>query len=205
MLEKISCNESLDECVVLLHGYGADMRDLWGLKTLFPGKCIMSLQAPLSLPWGGFSWFDIDFTPSGARYDERGLEKSILILRDFVEKLNLKYKKVWLCGFSQGSIISHALFVRYQPLIAGAACLSGRFVKSIFTDEQKGKIINKPLFISHGTEDQTIPYESALKIENYYKRSAVDAHFRKYRMGHEISLECQRDLKKWFEKRCLSL
>ncbi|NQZ57756.1 MAG: hypothetical protein HRT88_09880, partial [Lentisphaeraceae bacterium] len=74
MLQKISANEKADDCVILLHGYGADMRDLWGLKDIFPGMCVISLQAPLRLDWGGISWFDIDFTPFGAEYDESGLE-----------------------------------------------------------------------------------------------------------------------------------
>ena len=201
MLQKISANEKADDCVILLHGYGANMHDLWGMKGIFPGKCVISLQAPLMLEWGGNSWFDIDFTPFGAEYDVLGLEKAVLVVKKFLEGVSKKYKKVWLCGFSQGAIISHAILLRYPQLIEGAACLSGRFVESIFTKKERRLIQKKHLFVSHGTVDQVISYEKGGKaINSYYQGTDAMVSFHKYRMGHEIIPECQVDLKEWFNR-----
>ena len=200
MLDKISTNEQAADCVVLLHGYGANMYDLWSLKALFANKCVISLEAPLPLEWGGFSWFDIDFTPFGTEYDLKGLDKAIETVRDFLEGLQGKYNKIWLCGFSQGSIISHGIFLRYPHLIEGAACLSGRFVESVFTEESKKAIPAKPLFVSHGTVDQVIAYKDGGEaIKEFYRDSEAGITFKKYHMGHEIIPQCQVDIKNWFE------
>ena len=46
--------------VVLLHGWGADERDLAGLVPALPAEPVYaSLRAPLPLPGGGFGWFPL--------------------------------------------------------------------------------------------------------------------------------------------------
>ena len=195
MLEKLSCNEQAEDAVVLIHGYGASKEDLWDLRGLFPGCAAFSLQAPIALPWGGYSWFDIDFTPFGSIYDEEGLEEAITCVQEFLGSVRAKYKRLMLFGFSQGSIISHAVYLRTPELIDGAACLSGRYVESVFGSVEKGDVANKPLFVSHGTEDVVVPFENGEMIRDYYGPKAV---FKEYRMGHEINPSCQGDVNSWF-------
>ena len=50
-------------CIFLFHGYGSNMEDLFSLEQYLPkSHTIISLEAPLSLPFGGFSWFNIDYS-----------------------------------------------------------------------------------------------------------------------------------------------
>ena len=46
--------------IFMFHGYGSNKEDLFSLEQYLPAsQTIISLEAPLRLPFGGFSWFDI--------------------------------------------------------------------------------------------------------------------------------------------------
>ena len=48
--------------IFMFHGYGSNKEDLFSLEQYLPqSHTIISLEAPLRLPFGGFSWFDIDY------------------------------------------------------------------------------------------------------------------------------------------------
>ena len=50
-------------CIFMFHGYGSNKEDLFSLEQYLPSsQTIISLEAPLRLPFGGFSWFDIVIT-----------------------------------------------------------------------------------------------------------------------------------------------
>ena len=49
--------------LVLLHGYGSNEKDLFSFCPDLPEDwLIVSFQAPINTPYGGFCWYDIDFT-----------------------------------------------------------------------------------------------------------------------------------------------
>ena len=47
--------------IFLLHGYGSNKEDLFSLEGYLPkNHTIISLEAPISLPFGGFTWFEVN-------------------------------------------------------------------------------------------------------------------------------------------------
>ena len=49
--------------IFMFHGYGSNKEELFSLEQYLPqSHTIISLEAPLKLPFGGFSWFDIDYS-----------------------------------------------------------------------------------------------------------------------------------------------
>ena len=47
--------------IFLLHGYGSNKEDLFSLEGFLPkNHTVISLEAPILLPFGGFTWFDVD-------------------------------------------------------------------------------------------------------------------------------------------------
>ena len=49
--------------IFMFHGYGSNKEDLFSLEQYLPqSHTIISLEAPIKLPFGGFSWFDIDYS-----------------------------------------------------------------------------------------------------------------------------------------------
>ena len=202
MLKSVNNKLESDTCVVLLHGFGADMNDLFSMKALFEACHVVSFQAPIDLSnagyMGGYAWFSLDFTPYGISYNTDEAEEAITQLADQLQDLRKKFKKLVICGFSQGSILAHALLLRYPKLLNGAICLSGRYSEFVFENAASDHLKDTPVFISHGTQDEVIPVELGHKIIDFYKQTGAKLFSKIYPMGHEISLECQQDLVKWF-------
>jgi len=189
--------------VLLLHGYGANEQDLFDLQFLFGDSRVISLRAPLELDPGGFAdafaWFSLDFTPQGIVYDEDEMLEAALALKEFIGKLKKSgdFDEIWLCGFSQGAILSHWLYLHSPELISGAAALSGRFNERVFTSNKE--LPEMPLFICHGRIDEVIPYESGEQIRDFYgDRDNVEWH--SYYCGHGIPPEGADHIMKWFER-----
>ena len=50
------------EVIFLLHGYGSNDDDLFSLKEFIPSNyIIISLRAPISLGFGSYAWYSINF------------------------------------------------------------------------------------------------------------------------------------------------
>ena len=202
MLEYIENDIDSDTCVALLHGYGANMYDLFDLYNFLPGAKVISYQAPLEIgPMapGGRAWFSLDFTPGGIVYNEPEAFEAIETLSGVMKSLREKYSKLIILGFSQGAILAHGMLLQNPGLFDAAICLSGRFNENIFLDEYKENVKDLPIFISHGTFDQVIPIDSGRRIIEFYKDSEANAFAKEYIMSHEISQDCIIDMKNWFE------
>lgn len=204
MLHKIDNAFESTDCLVFLHGFGADENDLFDLKVLFPGAHVVSYRAPIDLTpmgyFGGRAWFPLDFTPYGIEYDDAEVKKAIDIITSELSVLRKSFDRLYVCGFSQGAILTHAVFLNSEVELDGIAGLSGRFNESIFKESLKENIADKPVFLSHGTVDEVIPVESGRRIFSFYKESGAGVFAREYRMGHGIDLDCQRDLSEWWLK-----
>ena len=49
--------------IFMFHGYGSNKDDLFSLEQFLPKSySIISFNAPISLPFGGYSWFNIDYS-----------------------------------------------------------------------------------------------------------------------------------------------
>ncbi|MCM8543372.1 MAG: hypothetical protein NE328_24090 [Lentisphaeraceae bacterium] len=204
MLKKIDNGLKSNTCVVLLHGFGADEHDLFDLRRLFSGVHVVSFQAPIDLSesgyMGGRAWFNLDFTPYGIEYDEEGVISAIATITAELKTIRGKFDKLYICGFSQGAILTHAVFLQDNIVIDGIAALSGRYNESIFDEANKENIKGKPVFLSHGTQDEVIPISSGRQIFDFYQSSEAEVFSREYSMGHGIDLDCQKDLMKWFSE-----
>ena len=56
-------NPKNSPALVLLHGYGSNMLDLFALNQFFSENwTIISLQGPVPTAFGGFAWAELDFT-----------------------------------------------------------------------------------------------------------------------------------------------
>ena len=71
-------------CIFLFHGYGSNKEDLFSLEQYLPkSHTIISLEAPLSLPFGGFSWFNIDYSD----VIENNLDKRYKEINDSIKSI----------------------------------------------------------------------------------------------------------------------
>ena len=116
-------SNELSPLVIMLHGYGSNEDDLFSFADHIPGNYkIISLRAPYSLPYGGYSWYDINMDENmNIKIDIDQAKSSISKIKDFVKnKLTQKFsfdrEKICLIGFSQGTVLSYALSLNNPDL-----------------------------------------------------------------------------------------
>lgn len=143
--------------LVLLHGYGADERDLFGLIPYLPeGIAVAAVGAPLTPPWPmpGRSWYAID---SLTTRDAVGITTAAEALLAWLAEAAADASSVALLGFSQGAAVSLQA-LRLQPsridavvALSGYAAV-GELPKDAVLQEQR-----PPVFWGRGTHDDVIP------------------------------------------------
>lgn len=180
--------------LLLLHGWGADERDLLGLAPLLDRRLLLvSPRAPLTLDWG-YGWYH--FSPeTGA--DAAGFDDALRRVSRFATSLPDRYgidrSRFFVLGFSQGAVMATALSLQQPGLVRGAILLSGRSP----TASVDGRLDGTPVFIGHGRFDPLIPVTAALELEHRLRERGGNVTLRLYDYGHEIRLETVQDINDW--------
>ncbi len=143
--------------LVLLHGYGADEHDLFGLVSHLPeGIAVAAVAAPLTPPWPlpGRAWYPIDEL-DGRNAD--GVTDAALALLTWVKNEVPSTTPVALLGFSQGAAVSLQA-LRLSPERFGAvAALSGYASPRVLPNDNRLREERPPVCWGRGTLDQVIP------------------------------------------------
>lgn len=148
--------------VVLLHGYGADGRDLIGIgadwAAQLPDTVFVSPDAPdpCEMSPMGRQWFSLaEYTDAAMT---RGIEQVFPVVDKWLDAVlahfGLSDKDMVIGGFSQGSMLSLYVAPRRKNACAGILGYSGRLL---------GNPTNHtsiPVHIIHGEADQVVPVSS---------------------------------------------
>lgn len=203
-------NQDPETAVVFLHGYGANMQDLFPLWEMWDNGNY-SWYFPngiLPLPMGyyeGRAWFSIDMEAldRAIRTGEfRNMATSVppeldLTLKQqehFLRELAKKHKKIVIGGFSQGAMCaSHLALIPDLPL-AGMVLLSG----NLLAEERIPKTAKGiPFYQSHGTKDPILPLKGAQLLEDKLKGLNFQGHLHIFEGGHEIPMKVINEVKQF--------
>lgn len=187
---------------IMFHGYGSNEKDLLFIyKDLPPNFLVLSIRGFYNVKNGGFSWFNFNYLNDQLLIDINQINNSQIIIIKFIKKMIKLYniKKLWICGFSQGAILSYALSLNFPEIIKYVIILSGYPYNDILQKKNNNIKIQKLIFfISHGKKDPIIPIEWARKyidIINFYK---IQKYFYKeYESDHSINELNYKDLINW--------
>lgn len=143
--------------LVLLHGYGSDERDLFGLVPHLPSDFVFAApRAPLSPPWPapGYSWYPIDGL---AGRDSAAVTRAAERLCSWLDDHAVGATSIGLLGFSQGAAIALQA-LRLQPeRFAFAVNLSGYASAGELPGDAVLAASRPPVFWGRGTHDDVIP------------------------------------------------
>ena len=125
-----------DSAVILCHGYGGDGRDISILanywKNYLPNTVFLCPDAPerCAVSPSGYQWFDLmDQTKDEILTKSLVAELKLNKLIDEVKiNFNLKAKKIILCGFSQGCMISLQTGLKREDQINSVIGYSGKII-----------------------------------------------------------------------------
>jgi len=198
-------SNELSPLVIMLHGYGSNEDDLFSFADHIPGNYkIISLRAPYSLPYGGYSWYDINMDENmNIKIDIDQAKSSISKIEDFVKnKLTQKFsfdrEKICLIGFSQGTALSYALSLNNPDLFKNVIALSGMIsIKLIDTNDKDYSNLN--YFCSHGLQDQVIPVNYSRESIEWLKSKNITHIYKEYDMAHSVSQENFFDFLEWIK------
>lgn len=147
--------------MVLLHGYGANERDLLSLAGLLPAEfAVASLRAPI-VTGPGFTWFPLS---DSMGYPLEAVKDASAYVLDWIDSVRDGHPSVTLLGFSMGMAMATTLLRQRPADFAAVVGLSGFVVDAgndpSFRDEDLDGTV--PMFWGRDQQDPVIPQE---KIE----------------------------------------
>ena len=211
MLTYIKRESSIENppLLILLHGYGSNEEDLFSFASELPEELlVISVQAPLSLGFGGFAWYSINFeASSNAKFSNlEEARDSMLKIEAFIDEIINEYKvnsqKIFLLGFSQGAILSYALAMRNPKKLTNILALSGYINTALIPNNLTVAQCNElDFFISHGTVDQVLPIDWVINSLPILDSLKINYIFNEYPIGHGVNPQNFEDLKRWIVKK----
>lgn len=193
--------------MIMLHGYGSNEKDLIQLSPILHGGMrYISARAPIPLDFGMFGWFPIQFTPNGIIVDYAGATMAREKLIGFIKEIIAEYKpqgnKVYLLGFSQGSVMSYLAAFYAPELLHGVIALSGHLPeKSMPGDQVKPELKEIPFLVMHGIHDDILPIEKGRLSNEWLQGHVRDLVYREYPVAHQISEEGIGLIRSWLEEK----
>lgn len=191
--------------VVLLHGFGAPGDDLVALAQYIdaPARFVFP-EAPLEL--GGLygdsrAWWLLDLMrleqelSSGKPRDRRsevpeGLDEARDHMLRFLEQLEERYaidnSQLVFGGFSQGAMLSLDVALHREVAPAGLILMSGTLLAESIWQPRMSKLAGVPIFQSHGTHDQLLPFSIAEQMRDELKAAGARIDWCEFHGGHEI-------------------
>ena len=194
--------------LILLHGYGSNEMDLFSFADELPDELlIISARAPMSLGHHSYSWYTINFDQiNGKSSNIAEAKEACKTIASFIDEMTEKYKvnkeKIFLLGFSQGTILSYAVALNYPEKINYVIALSGHINEDLSPDNIHNKLYRKlDFFISHGNSDQVLPVEWARLTPEIFYILGIRNVYKEYNAGHGVHPQNFYDLKNWIIER----
>lgn len=177
--------------VVLLHGRGADERDLLPITKSLPEELhIFSLQGPEKLD-DGYRWYDIDIEDGDIHSSQPDPEsftaclgKLFSFFNHASEEYDIDPGRIGLLGFSQGAAIGLAATIRKSERIAWTVALNGYLPKKYGSADKLSAVDGAAFFLAAGRMDLVIPEERVKRAAARLRDAGLDVTYETYPTGH---------------------
>ena len=203
--------------LVLFHGFGADMSDLFPLTNYLQSSKTKNFYYPNGvinapgMPMGR-AWFPIDvealeqamMTGSHRNFD-RPIPDEIHSLCQKIEdslinELKLDPAKSIIGGFSQGAMMAMNLVLNSPYKYKALVQLSGSFLDRTYWTQKMQAKEKMSVFLSHGYQDALLNPKDAEDLSASLTENGHNVYSKFFQGGHEIPLEVLKELKSFIEK-----
>jgi phospholipase/carboxylesterase len=177
--------------VLVLHGYGANERDLASLMSFLPEHPWAALRAPLALSQDSFAWCgpSSPLTPSA---DELKLAGDAIW--DWVEQCIPADSPLVVLGFSQGGLMATQMLRTRPARLVATVILAGFLHEGEQPADAQLELDRPKVFYGRGAEDQRIPRE-AISALNTWLQLHTRAQTKTYEgLGHSIDARVMNDV-----------
>ncbi|AWU44514.1 alpha/beta hydrolase [Blattabacterium punctulatus] len=191
---------------LMIHGYGSNENDLFSFQKDIPENFfIISIQGCYSFGLDKYSWYDIDFSNKDRFINidqaKKTIEKISFFIDEAIKEYKLNQSQVWLCGFSQGAILSYAIAFKKPEKVKKVIALSGYLEKKLLPKNMNSSYIDLKFFISHGKYDTICPINLVKKGINFLKNKKIlSLQYKEYESGHSLNSYNYQDIINWIKK-----
>lgn len=190
-LESLRAGEPV---VVLLHGYGANERDLASLMSFLPELAWAAPRAPESLGIDAFAWYGVANPLEPTQVE---VESATTAVWHWVERSIPEDSPLIVLGFSQGGLMATQLLRTRPSRLIATVILAG----FMFDGEQPADAelaVDRPkVFYGRGAQDQRITRE-AIGALNIWLQTHTRAQTKSYEgLGHSIDDRVMNDVAKY--------
>ena len=194
----------LSRTLVLLHGYGADERDLLPIAHELDSRLrVVSLQGPVALGGPMRAWFNLVQDARGRlSFDAEEARAAVRGVTAAVEEIAATSAQPLLLGFSQGAGMALGAALLRPDLVSGVLSLSG--VARALEDRDHApveKLRRFPVFAAHGLQDPLLPIGLGRGLRDTLVALGLDVEWHEYPMGHMVIPGEIEDARSWLSGR----
>ena len=192
--------------LILLHGYKENAEKIFRFaEELNKDIFLISIQAPIKIAKNAYAWCHVDFTPQGPVDDPCETEESTIkvanLLETLPQSLGIENRRVFLCGYSQGAIISLSLALTMPHFFGGAISLSGRIIPEYLPQLAASDQLNEfPILLVNGLDDTLLPIRHARAARQALAELHVALEWHEIHTGHELTREHENILAEWLNR-----
>jgi thioredoxin 1 len=184
-----------ERLLLLVHGYGADERDLGGILPYLDAEGQFAVVLPRGpLPAAGtpgFMWYE--FGDAGDGLHAAAAELDALV-EEQCATLELDRSQAIFGGFSQGGGLALALGMHSDNAKpAGVLAMSPASAPPEIDEDAR----EVPVLVQHGTNDPLIPVQRSRDLARALRERGVPTVYREYPMEHNVAVESLRDAREW--------
>ncbi len=186
---------------LLLHGWTGDENSMWIFSSRLPDQgLLIAPRGIFTAPSGGYGWHPHQPGVSPLIDDYR---PAIARLRDLLSTKyfpSADFSRLNLVGFSQGAALAFTFLLTQPGQIQSVAGLSGYLPAGASELDTRQLIRNKPVFISHGVQDQLVPIARAREAVETFMGLGASVTYCEDEVGHKLSASCFRELEAFYSK-----
>ncbi|HEX7522436.1 MAG TPA: thioredoxin [Acidimicrobiia bacterium] len=193
-----------DRVLLLVHGFGADERDLGALLPyLDPDGHFLTVlpRGPVAAP-PGFAWYDFG-ADSDASVEQffASLDALDDLLDDTCREHDMPREQAVVAGFSQGASLVAPLALRASDRTrpAGVLVMSGFLAEYPGLDFDWRAARDVPFLVQHGSEDPLIPVKKGRELARTLEAHELPVIYSEYPMAHQVALEGVQEANEWLD------
>jgi Predicted esterase len=188
--------------ILALHGRGSNEQDLIGLASHLPGGLFwISPRAPFTLGPNSYEWFRVKII---GRPDPEQVASALETIDHFIDEILTVYpidpQKLFLLGFSQGSLLALCYALGHPARAAGVIAQSGYIPRHVNLEINETDVKNTPFILTHGEQDAMIPIDWARTSRDFLQKLGVYLSYYEFQMGHTVSMDSLEVISTWLEK-----
>jgi len=192
--------------LIMLHGNGANgdsylnLRDKMGASGYF----VAAPQGPyprsiLGLNKPSYSWFYLTRNKSLWQKSDPFVVEYIINVINQIKSKN-KISGVYLLGHSQGGALAYLTGINNPDIVNGIICFGASNPKEYLNSSQLMNASKKlPVFISHGWDDQAVPFNDAQESKQFFLKYNYNVTFKPFQGGHFLDNEALIEARKWID------